>query len=294
MERYALLGWPVRHSVSPQMQGAGFRALGIEATYELIEVAPPDLDACVRRLRAEGYAGWNVTVPHKEAMAERMDAVDPAARAARSVNTVLHRGGRLCGHSTDGYGLAAAIRESFGIGIPGGRFLFLGAGGAARAASVAFACQGAAEIQIANRTIGKAEDVVRIIAEVAPHCRAAAFRPDDRAALAAAMARAQCLVQATSLGLHPGEPMPCDPACLPGTLAVMDMVYGGTPFLAAAARRGCPTADGRGMLLHQGVRSFEIWTGRPAPVAAMRRGLEEALEERRRRQAVEAAGDKHA
>jgi shikimate dehydrogenase len=277
MEKYALLGWPVKHSVSPQMQGAGFRALGMAATYELLEVPPEGLAACVERLTAEGYAGWNATVPHKEQMARLVHELDPGAAAAGCVNTVVNAGGRLRGYSTDGVGLARALQESFGLALPGLRCVFLGTGGAARATAVYFATAGAAEIVLVNRTLSTAEALAGTIATAAPGSRLRCLPLADTAAVGRALEGMDCLIQSTSLGLHPGDPLPIAPAVLPPALAVLDMVYGNTPFLQGARARGCRTADGRGMLLYQGVRSFELWTGRQAPVEAMRAALERAL-----------------
>jgi shikimate dehydrogenase len=263
------------------MQGAGFRALGLQATYELVEVPPEGLSECVGRLVREGYAGWNATVPHKEQLATLMHDLDPAAGAAGCVNTVVNAGGRLKGYSTDGVGLERAIAESFGLAVLGARFLFLGTGGAARATAVYFAGAGAAEIVLVNRTVSKAEVLAASITAAAPGCPVRCLPLAEAAAVGRVLGRMDCLIQSTSLGLHAGEAPPLDPTWLPPPLAVMDMIYGNTPFLLGARARGCRTADGRGMLLHQGARSFELWTGRQAPVEAMRAGLEQALAARR-------------
>lgn len=276
--KYGLLGWPVKHSVSPPMQGAGFAALGIRATYELIPVRPQDLGETVRRLVAEGFAGWNVTVPHKEHIIQFLDEVDPAAAQGGSVNTVVNRGGRLHGFSTDGYGLEEALRESFGFGVAGKRVVFLGAGGAARATSVYFALRGARNVLVANRTVTKAERLADTIRAAARSCAVDCLSLADTARVRSALAQTDVLIQATSLGLHSGDPLPLPPDCLPSSLCVMDMIYRKTPFLEGAAARGCPTADGRGMLLHQGVKSLSIWTGEPAPpLEPMRAALHAAL-----------------
>jgi shikimate dehydrogenase len=280
MERFALLGWPVKHSLSPPMQEAGFRAVGIDAVYELIEVHPDDLPARVTALKKTGYRGWNVTVPHKEQMAELIDTVDPEARAAASVNTVVNRG-KLDGYSTDGYGLAAAIREAFGLDLTGRHIMFLGAGGAARAVAVYFALHGARAVSVANRTLEKARMLVDLVAAAVPCCETAALPLCRSDALCDRLPKADIIIQSTSLGLHRGDPMPLDPELLPAGVPVMDMIYGDTPFLRKAAERGCPTADGRGMLLHQGARSFEIWTGITPPVEAMRQALDAALAQRK-------------
>jgi shikimate dehydrogenase len=259
------------------MQSAAFRKLGLRASYELIETPPAQLGAVVARLRDQGYAGWNVTVPHKEHVLSFLNEVVPEAQSAGSVNTVVNRDGVLRGYSTDGYGLAAALRESFGVEVRGRRFLFLGAGGAACAAVVWFASLDAAEICIVNRTLGKAERIAARARAIAPKCRVRCSAGADQDGLRSALAGVDVVIQATSLGLHAGDPLPMDDALLTPGGAVMDMIYRRTPFLDAAARRGCRTADGSGMLLYQGARSFELWTGCVAPVAEMRAGLAAAL-----------------
>ncbi|MCF7854336.1 MAG: shikimate dehydrogenase [Candidatus Pacebacteria bacterium] len=277
--KYAVIGWPVKHSVSPAMQQAAFDAAGLQASYERLAVAPDVLGTAVARLREEGYAGWNVTVPHKQAILQYVDELDPGARRAASANTVLNRDGRLCGYSTDGYGLATAILEHFSVDIEGGRFFFCGCGGAARAATIYFAVQGARTVAIANRTVAKAEEVAAIIQRTAPECETLILGLHEKERIGKVLTRCQALIQATSLGLAEGDPLPLPPDIIPPDIAVMDMIYRETPFLRETASRGCRTADGRGMLLHQGARSFTIWTGLPAPIEAMRRALEEALQQ---------------
>jgi len=277
--KYALLGWPVEHSVSPQMQEAGFREIGINARYELIEVPPEEIPTCLERLVAEGYQGWNVTVPHKEQVAALLNDIHPDATAAGSVNTVLNQKGHLSGFSTDGYGLATAVEECFGIAVPKHRFLFLGSGGAARATSVYFARQGAAELVLVNRTVSKAEALADTIRRAAPECQVKVLPLAEDILIGKALERVDVLVQATALGLRAGDPLPLNPGLIPSHVAVMDMIYGCTPFRQGAEKGGCRTADGRGMLLHQGVRSFEIWTKQRAPVETMRNALEKALQQ---------------
>lgn len=279
--KYALLGWPVAHSVSPPMQEAAFKAVGIPATYVLRAVRPEQLAETVTALRDEGFAGWNITVPHKQQMATLLDEIDPEAQVAGSINTVVNRDGRLIGHSTDGPGMEAAVREGFGVELAGQAVVFLGAGGAARAVSAHFALHGVRRLWVFNRTVDRARALVGTLHEAAPDIPVAAHSLADTGVLAAALAEADLLIQATSLGLHAGDPTPIPPELLRPGLAVVDMIYRPTQLLRAAARLGCPTADGRGMLLHQGAESFRIWTGRPAPIEVMRRALDDALEKRR-------------
>lgn len=280
MEKYAIIGWPVRHSLSPQMQEAGFRALGRDARYELCETPPEELGQRMEQLRLNGYCGWNVTVPHKEQVFAMLEHRDGDALSAGSVNTIVNRNGVLHGYSTDGYGLAEAIRESFGIATAQSRQLFLGTGGAARAAAVYAAVHGAAEIILVNRTLSRAEALAETIRHAAPACSVRCLSLADVDNTAALLPSCDVLIQCTSLGLKANDPLPFAPALIPPKLAVMDMVYGFTPFRSQCAARGCPTADGSGMLLHQGCRSLELWTGQDAPVAAMRQALAEALAKR--------------
>ena len=152
MLKFAVIGYPVKHSKSPAMQLAGFQALGIEASYEKVEVAPGELPAVVRRFVKEGYRGWNITVPYKEEIIPLVEVVGEEARAAHSVNTVVNHDGRLVGYSTDGYGVAQALRHDFGLTEQPLRQVFLGAGGAARAAAVYASRHGARHVTLANRT----------------------------------------------------------------------------------------------------------------------------------------------
>lgn len=277
VQRYALLGWPVKHSVSPQMQEAGFRALGIPATYELLEIPPADIPNCMEQLVLNGYRGWNVTVPHKEQVARLLKTLDAEAAAAGSVNTVVNENGRLYGYSTDGYGLAQAIAEEFDIDVKGNGFLFMGTGGAARAAAVYLARHGAREVVLVNRTLEKAEALAETIHAAAPQCALRVVSLADTHVITTSLAHIDVLIQSTSLGLHADDPLPLAPDLVPDSVCVMDMIYGCTPFRMALGKRGIRTADGRGMLLHQGVKSFELWTGRTAPLEVMRTALTTAL-----------------
>lgn len=279
MQKYAVLGFPIRHSVSPQMQGAAFAAAGIEASYVPLEVRPEELAVAFQRLRLEGFTGWNNTVPHKEAAFGLVDELDASAVRAGGVNTVCHRDQRLIGYSTDGYGLLAALAENFAFApqAPASAVAVLGCGGAGRAAAAELAVSGLTRLVLINRTLARAEAVAAHIQGVAPACETVCVSPQDGAALAKLLPLCQVLLQSTSLGLRPDDALPLDATCLPSSMAVMDMIYRTTPLLAAAQARGCRVADGRWMLLHQGARSFTLWTGRQAPVAAMRAALVAAL-----------------
>jgi shikimate dehydrogenase len=271
-QRYAVIGDPVGHSLSPAMHHAALAALGLDARYEAIHVRPEELAGFVVRARHE-FAGFNATVPHKEALIPLLDEVAPAALAAGSVNTVSCRNGRLLGDSTDGYGLETALREAFEIDLAGQRLVFLGAGGTVRAVVPHFLRRGAAGVVVVNRTVDKAAALLANLAPDFPDADLRAIAPSDGAALRAAVAAAAVVVQATSLGLRDGDPSPLAAEFFLPDVGYFDTIYRDTAFLAAARERGCRCADGLGMLLHQGAASFRIWTGCEAPVEVMRHAL---------------------
>lgn len=267
-----LLGSPVAHSKSPAIHNAAFAATGVNAAYLAFEVAPEKLEAAAAGLVALGAAGWNVTMPHKTAMAALCDELSPAARIVGAVNTVVVRDGRLTGHITDGSGFTAALTDR-GFNPAGKQVALFGAGGAARAAAVQLALDGAAQLAIFNRTAAKARMLAETIA-AETGCAARAYALDDVEALRAAVTEADLVINGTKLGMAP-HPETCvlpDARWLARRPVVADFVYNPlqTRLLVMAAKAGCPTLDGLAMLLWQGAQAFALWTGRPMPVAAVR------------------------
>ena len=240
------------------MQNAAFAALGLEWTYDLLDIPPADLRAAMVRLREPEVAGANVTIPHKLAVMELLDGVEPEALRARAVNTIAKEGGRLVGSNTDVAAIRAAVAE-VGVEPRGADVVILGAGGSARAAAVAL--DGAHVTFVARRPD-----------EVDVPGRVVAWRDDAWPRHARS---ADLLLNATPLGRR--DEMPLRPNALPRTGAVVDLVYvrGGTPLVRKARSLGLRTADGWGVLLAQGARSFEIWTGKAAPLEVMRQTLPE-------------------
>jgi shikimate dehydrogenase len=267
-----LLGSPVAHSKSPAIHNAAFAATGVNAAYLAFEVAPEKLAAAAAGLVALGAAGWNVTMPHKTAMAALCDELSPAARIVGAVNTVVVQDGRMTGHITDGSGFTAALTDR-GFNPAGKQVALFGAGGAARAAAVQLALDGAAQLAIFNRTVAKARMLAETIA-AETGCAARAYALDDVEALRAAVTEADLVINGTKLGMAP-YPETCvlpDARWLARRPVVADFVYNPvqTRLLAMAAAAGCPTLDGLAMLLWQGAQAFALWTGRPMPVAAVR------------------------
>jgi shikimate dehydrogenase len=241
------------------MQNAGFRAAGLDWTYELLDVPPAELANALATVRSKDSAGANVTIPHKQAVMEHLDRLEPDALRAHAVNTISREGDLLVGANTDVAGIAAAVRE-VGLEPRGATVVVLGAGGSARAAAVALE---GAHITFVARQPGAAGELPG---------RAIAW---DSAEWPALVRTADLLVNATPLGRR--EEMPLRPNALPTSGAVIDLVYvaGGTPLVRKARSLGLRTADGWLVLLAQGARAFEIWTGRPAPIEAMRAALEQ-------------------
>ncbi len=273
------MGWPVKHSLSPPMQEAAFAACGIAAEYRLLPTPAELVKKVVRDLPARGFDGWNVTVPHKNAVGRCMDRLDHEAMPLASVNTVVvEKDRRLTGYSTDGYGLEMALLEQLGFAPAGQRMAFVGGGGAVAATAVHMARKGVAELVMINRTLAKIEKIANLIANIAPQCRVHCLSLDQTDRIGECLSQMPLLVQGTSLGLGADDPMPLNPDMIAPDTAVMDMIYGPTPFLQALRKRGLRTADGQAMLLHQGARSFFLWTGLDPPLEVMREALSLALQ----------------
>ncbi|MCM8534435.1 MAG: shikimate dehydrogenase [Lentisphaeraceae bacterium] len=273
MDKYGLIGWPVAHSVSPPMQNAGFTAANIDANYEKVAVAPEDMDDVIPKMK-ESFSGWNCTVPHKQHIIEFLDDIDPLAKALGSVNTVVNKNGKLKGYSTDGYGMQISLKESFNKDIKDASILFIGAGGAARAVALHFALEGAEKIAIINRSEDKAKKIAEEINILNPNTKADS---DSLSCQKINLDDYEVIIQSTSLGLHADDPSPFDATSLNSSHLVVDMIYKETPFLKQAKEIGCKTIDGEGMLLHQGVKAWEIWTNEKGPVEEMRQALKKAL-----------------
>jgi shikimate dehydrogenase len=269
MPRLGVLGWPVAHSRSPAMHNAALAELGMEGwRYQRLPVPPELFEETTRALGASGFVGANVTIPHKEAALALAEEASDAARAIGAANTLVIAGdGTIRAENTDAPGLLAALEQS----PRGMRALVLGAGGSARAAAWALREAGAGEVLIWNRTPARAEALARELdvsavrlaqpADLLVNCTSVGLDPLERSAT-----EAEALNQLGLTGDQVGE-----------YSYVVDLVYiaGSTPLLAAAQARGARTLDGLEVLVAQGALSFELWTGRQAPVEVMRRAARE-------------------
>lgn len=270
-----ILGYPLDHTLSPAMHNAAFAALGLDWVYVPWPVAPDRLGEAVRGLRAlENFAGANVTVPHKEAILPYLDGLTAEACAVEAVNTIVREADRLTGHTTDGAGLLAALAEALAFQPRGARIVIVGAGGAARSAAFALAAAGARRVAILNRSVDRARALAADVGRAAAGVEVVAY-PLQEYSADQILGSAELILNATSVGLHPGDPCPVNLGpCRPPTVAY-DVVYNPpeTAFLREARGRGMRAVNGSGMLLHQGAAAFSLWTGRPAPLDAMRRAL---------------------
>jgi shikimate dehydrogenase len=238
------------------MQNAAFRALDMDWTYDLLDVPAESLRAAVESLKEPDVAGANVTIPYKQSVMDQLDTIDAEALRARAVNAIVNGNGRLCGYNTDIPAIRAAIAR-VGVEPRGAKALILGAGGAARASAVALE---GAHITFVSRHPDVADVPGRTVAWGEP-------------AVATLTRSADLLINATPLGRR--DEMPLRPAALPKEGAVIDLVYvkGGTPLVRKARSLGLRTADGWEVLLSQGASAFELWTGKRAPLDAMRETL---------------------
>ncbi len=277
-----VIGYPLKHSISPQFQQPAFDALGLGVSYRAYETPPADLPAFVAGLRSPEWLGCNVTIPHKQAVFSLMDEVTDEARLIGAVNTIIRgRDGQLIGHNTDAEGFLRALTSDAGFDPAGAAVVLLGAGGAAPAVAVALLRTGAARVWIANRTVERARALVDALGRHFGPERLAAL-PLTADALRSVLAEASLLVNSTSVGMAHGPApaaTPVPPHLLGPHLLVYDLVYNPaqTPLLIAAARAGARTQPGLPMLIYQGAASFERWTGRPAPIGLMLEAGRQAL-----------------
>jgi shikimate dehydrogenase len=284
----AVFGHPIRHSASPAMQNAGIAALDLNWRYLAFDVHPDNLRAAIEGARLMGFIGLNLTVPHKLLALQMVDVVDEQARTWGAVNTIVFETQdssgnwipvgqakeagpvRSHGFNTDADAIVQSLKEEFSLQtLREASVLLLGAGGAARAAALRLACEGVGKLILVNRTASRASELAVAIRKDCPKVSIAEGYTDHSVDL---------LLNATSLGLKTDDTLPVDLNWLhkhPPRF-VYDMIYrpAETALLREAKKAGCRTANGVGMLLHQGARALELWTGRPAPLAEMRRALE--------------------
>jgi len=279
--RLGVLGHPVAHSLSPEIQNAALESCGFAMRYARFEINSDELAPALEFLRQLDFVGVNLTVPHKIAALGLVDEADETARKLGAVNTIKIGHGKLRGFNTDGNGFSRAIRDQFSVDLRDLRILVLGAGGAARAIALQCAKENCERLVIANRDLEKANQLVETLRGffsgprvLGPVARLQAIAPDE-GALRFQIANTDLVVNATPLGLNRADAAPIPARLLAPHLMVYDTVYssGPTAFVSAAIDAGARAANGLSMLLHQGALAFEIWFDRAAPIEAMRKAL---------------------
>jgi len=289
----AVYGWPIRHSASPALQNAGIAALGLNWRYLACAVRPDDLPQAIAGAKAMKFLGLNLTVPHKILALGLVDELHESGRAWGAVNTIRFEGRethdsswqplgfcdpaemteiRAVGYNTDADAIIDALREDLGFACPGKRVMLLGAGGAGRMAALRLASAGVQQLFLINRTREKAEQIRHEINRRYQKTEVVLDYPSSVVDL---------LLNATSLGLKRTDPLPFEEKRFPiaKASAVYDMIYRPpeTGLLKLAKAAGCRAANGLSMLLYQGARALEIWSGKPAPIAVMREALEKEI-----------------
>lgn len=268
---YGIFGYPVEHTFSPGMHNAAFKALKRDACYIAFSVHPDRLGDAVRAIIPLGLHGINITVPHKQKVVPFLDQLSEEARLIGAVNTVEVKEGKLIGHNTDGRGFLRSLKDQARFDPRGKTFLMIGSGGAARAVGFSLALSGASRLLLLDVDTAKAE----LLAGDIRKKTGIEVRTISENGLPSAADEAECIINATPLGLKKKDPLPLPAAHIRPRHLVCDLVYNPamTPLLRGAKSRRAKTLPGLGMLLFQGVIAFEIWTGKRAPVQVMKRAL---------------------
>jgi shikimate dehydrogenase len=272
-ELAGVFGFPVDENPTVVMMEAAFRSLGLPWRYLTLKVSPADLAAGIQGIRAMGFRGLNLTIPHKVEVLQYLDEVNADARIMGAVNTIYREQDRLIGANTDGKGFLRALRDDAHMDPVGKKFMILGAGGAARAISVELALAGATEIEIVNRDAARGRELAALIGQ---HTKARATYQAWNGEVSIPK-NVHGLVNATSIGLYPKieELPPLDFGSIHSGMVVCDVIPNPprTRFVKEAEARGAITLDGLGMLVYQGAIAFKLWTGEDAPIDVMKQSL---------------------
>jgi shikimate dehydrogenase len=278
----AVVGRPVAHSLSPVIHNAALAEMARRQSrfrgwrYFMFDIAPDELPRALALFHQGNFLGLNLTVPHKTLAVAHLVAADAQVRAAGAANTLIRTDAGWCGANTDCAGLSAALRQDLGLELGGANVILLGAGGAGRAAAVECLRQGCASLWIGNRT---AASLATLLADLQSLAGAALLRGFDLARPPPGLPAGALVLNATSLGLKADDPAPLDLKGIPRPACVYDMIYRPprTALLRQAAELGIAAANGLSMLVHQGARSLELWTGATVPVSVMHDAARAAL-----------------
>lgn len=274
---FAVLGHPIGHTLSPVMHNASMRKLGFDGIYLALDVHPDRLMEVLPAMALMGFAGVNLTVPHKEIAFHGLDNLDESAKLFGAANTVEFTDDGMVGHNTDGYGFLKALEEGFGKSVEGDSVFVLGCGGAGRATALQAATKGAKALVLADIDAERVQKLNDEIIGLTPHVEVVqALKKSEQVELCR---ESDLVVQASPVGMKKADPSLLPPEAFREGQRVFDLIYmyPETAFLTTAREAGVEIANGLGMLLHQGARAFEIWTGVEPSVPAMRKALEDAV-----------------
>ncbi len=274
---FAVLGHPIGHTLSPVMHNVSMQELGFDGIYLALDVHPDRLMEVLPSMAQMGFVGVNLTVPHKEIAFQGLEKLDESARLLGAANTVEFTEDGMVGHNTDGYGFLKALEEAFGKTVEGDSVFVLGCGGAGRATALMAATKGAKSLVLADIDAERVQKLNDEIMGLTPHVEIVhAFEKSKQIELCRAC---DLVVQASPVGMKEGDPSLLPPEAFRTGQRTFDLIYmyPETAFLTTAREAGAEIANGLGMLLHQGARAFEIWTGTSPSVSAMRNALEAAV-----------------
>lgn len=279
MKKLAVLGHPIGHTLSPIMHNASIQALGLDDTYnyDKLDVTPESLIERLALLPSEGFAGVNLTIPHKEIAFKNLELLDESAKRLGAVNTIEFTDAGPVGHNTDGRGFLRTLDEAFGQAVEGDRVFVLGCGGAGRATALMAAIGGAVSIALADVDAARIDALKAELLEINAELEIVVCL--DKASQLAGCQAADLIIQASPVGMKKEDPSLLPPEAFKAGQRAFDLIYmyPETAFLRNAKAAGAQIANGLGMLLHQGAIAFEIWTNTSPDVAAMRGALENAV-----------------
>ena len=273
-----IFGYPISHTLSPAMHNAVIKALGLDMVYLPFEVKPSNLKEAINGIKSLGIIGVNITIPHKESVIRFLDDISEEARLVGAVNTIVYKDRKLVGYNTDGSGYMASLKEELGFNPKSKRIIIIGAGGAARGILAALATQKPKSITVANRTLSRAVSLIKAFKGKFRDTRFEAIDLDNNM-LKMSFNSVDLLINTTSVGMKQSKALKIPLETLPKIAIVSDIIYNPleTLLLKKAKKLGLTTHGGLGMLVHQGARSFKLWTGMDAPMNVMRKAALKAL-----------------
>ncbi|OGQ75349.1 MAG: shikimate dehydrogenase [Deltaproteobacteria bacterium RIFOXYA2_FULL_42_10] len=273
-----IFGYPISHTLSPAMHNAVIKALGLDMVYLPFEVKPSNLKEAINGIKSLGIIGVNITIPHKESVIRFLDDISEEARLVGAVNTIVNKDRKLVGYNTDGSGYMASLKEELGFNPKSKRIIIIGAGGAARGILAALATQKPKSITVANRTLSRAVSLIKAFKGKFRDTRFEAIDLDNNM-LKMSFNSVDLLINTTSVGMKQSKALKIPLETLPKIAIVSDIIYNPleTLLLKKAKKLGLTTHGGLGMLVHQGARSFKLWTGMDAPMNVMRKAALKAL-----------------